>query len=64
MLNTRKSSEVCAPLRSREVGIIDESNHNSTEHNQLLEQERFVWMEITIILGKNGGYKTSGLGSR
>ena len=28
------------------------------------EQERFVWTEINIVLGKNGGYKPSSLGSR
>ena len=28
------------------------------------KQERFVWTEINIVLGKNGGYMPSSLGSR
>ena len=42
----------------------DESNHYGVERDLLSVQERFEWMEITIILRKNGGYMPSGLGGR
>ena len=44
--------------------IVDESNHNSAEQESLSEQERFVRMEITFTLRKNGGYRTSSLDGR
>ena len=44
--------------------IEDESNHNGTVQESLSEKEKFVWMEITIILRKNGGHIPSSLDSR
>ena len=46
-------------LRRRYLSIVDESNHNDAE------QERFVQMEITFTLRKNGSYNIpSGFGGR
>ena len=54
-----------ALLRRRKLGIVDESNHDSTEQESLSEQERFVQMEVTFTLQrKNGGYRISSLGSK
>ena len=66
MLNT-KNFHLCeefALLRRRKPSIVDESNHNGAEKESFLEQERFVWTEITFTLRKNGGYRTSHLGGR
>ena len=48
-----------APLQRRKLTIVDEINHDGAEQESFLEQERFVRMEITFTLRKNGGYKAS-----
>ena len=67
MLNTKNlhlCKEEFAPLRRRKPSIVDESNHNGTEKELFSKQERFVRMEITFTLRKNGGYRASSLGGR
>ena len=53
-----------AHLQRRKPSIVDESNHDGSKQESFLKQERFVRIEITFTLGKNGGYNTSGLGGR
>ena len=61
VLNTKKPSKFTL-LQRRKPNIVDESNHNGAEQESLLKQERFVQMEITFTLRKNGGYMPSDLG--
>ena len=42
----------------------DESNHHRAERESLSVQERFVRMEISFALTKNGGSMPIGLGGR
>ena len=48
----------------RKPSIVDVNNHGGAEQESFSEQERFMQMEITFTLRKNGGYRTSGLGGK